>query len=217
MRNVSRRRNGLKLTLITIISFITLSIALLSSDQKAIASSSGPSPSHTNAPGEDNCTTCHVDFPVNSGSGSVKISGVPKAFLPGQRITIKVTTSQKDGVNYGFQMTAIDELGRPAGTWTLLDAVQTQIVEGFVGNDLRQYVEHTSAGIVPTAFGSKSWTFTWDAPAQFNGRVSFYAAGNAANGSGGTDGEYIYTAMRSGVASSAASDLAGNLADDIKN
>lgn len=105
-------------------------------------------------------------------------------------------------------MTVIDDLGRPAGAWTLLDTVQTQIVEGLVGSDLRQYVEHTSAGIVPTAFGSKSWTFVWNAPAQFSGRVSFYAAGNAANGSGEPDGDYIYTTMRSSVATSASTDRA---------
>jgi|APDOM4702015191_1054821.scaffolds.fasta_scaffold17339_2 hypothetical protein len=215
MRIVIGRRDPLKLALIILFVGITLLVSLSSSGQKAIASASGPSPSHTNAPGEDNCTACHVDFPVNSGSGSVKISGVPKTFLPGQQIKIKVTTSQKDGVNYGFQLTAIDDLGRPAGLWTLEDTLQTQIVEGFVGNDLRQYVEHTSAGIVPTTFGSKSWTFIWNAPSQPIGKVSFYAAGNAANGSGGTDGDYIYTTMRLSVGSSAATDLVGDLAGDI--
>ncbi|MCA1638488.1 MAG: hypothetical protein LC768_09180, partial [Acidobacteria bacterium] len=32
---------------------------------KTWAASSGPSASHTNAPGEANCTACHTDFPVN--------------------------------------------------------------------------------------------------------------------------------------------------------
>ena len=35
---------------------------------KVSASASGPTPSHTNAPGETNCTACHSDFQVNSGS-----------------------------------------------------------------------------------------------------------------------------------------------------
>ena len=194
--------------MICVFTTIILLVSLLSNGPKASASASGPSPSHTNAPGEDNCTACHVDFPVNSGSGSVRIAGVPKTFLPGQQMNIKVTTSQKDGVDFGFQMTAIDDLGRPAGTWSLQDTMQTQIVEGLVGSDLRQYVEHTSAGIVPTEFGSKTWFFIWSAPAQFVGKVSFYAAGNAANGSGGTDGDYIYTTMRSSVANSASAEIA---------
>jgi hypothetical protein len=214
MKNIIRSRNSLKLMLVIVLAGVTLLVSLLSSGPKALASASGPSPSHTNAPGEDNCTACHVDFPVNSGSGSVRISGVPKAFIPGQLLNIKVTTSQKDAVDYGFQMTAIDDLGRPAGAWALQDTVQTQIVEGFVGNDLRQYVEHTSAGIIPTTFGSKSWTFIWNAPAQFVGKVNFYAAGNAANGSGGTDGDYIYTAVRSSVSGSAEADRLGEAASD---
>ena len=37
------------------------------------ASAFGPTPAHTNAPGENNCTECHGSFPLNSGPGSVVI------------------------------------------------------------------------------------------------------------------------------------------------
>ena len=121
------------------------------------------------------------------------ISGVPAYYFPGEQIAVTVTTNQEDGVNYGFQLTAIDGSGRAAGTWTLPDTVQTQIVKGQVGDNLRQYVEHTSSGIVPTTFGSKSWTFIWNAPKRRLDTVSFYAAGNAANGNGNFSGDYIYT------------------------
>ena len=66
-----------------------------------------------------------------------------------------------------------------------------------VGGKTRQYVEHTTDGIIPTQFGSKSWTFTWTAPNPTAGRVDFYAAGNAANGDGTNSGDYIYTATAS--------------------
>ncbi len=216
MRISVNRKNISKSAIIIILISVAAFISLLSDGHKANASASGPSPSFTDAPGEANCTACHVDFPVNSGSGSVTISGVPRIYLPGQQMQIKVTTSQEDGVNYGFQLTAIDDLGRAAGTWTLHDTVQTQIVEGLVGSDLRQYVEHTSAGIVPTTFGAKSWTFTWNAPAQFIGRVGFYAAGNAANGSGKTDGDYIYTTAKISIGGSAEADFATALSDDTE-
>ena len=218
MRIDIRRRTFLKLALIGIFAAIAVCFTFLSNAQRARASASGPSPSHTNAPGESNCTACHVDFPVNSGTGSVKIAGVPRIYFPGKQIPITVTTSQEDGVNYGFQLTAVDSSGRAAGTWTLQDTIQTQIVEGFVGPDLRQYVEHTFAGIVPITFGSKSWTVIWNAPANPIGKVSFHAAGNAANGNGETSGDFIYTTARVSVSSSAASDidsgLAGNLVND---
>ena len=203
MRVVIRRRTFLKLAIIGLFAVVIVSFALMSNGHETHASALGPSPSHTNAPGESNCTECHIDFPVNSGTGGVKITGVPRTFMPGQHIPVTVTTSQEDGVVYGFQLTVIDGSGHPAGTWTLQDTIQTQIVEGFVGPDLRQYVEHTFAGIVPTAFGSKSWTVIWNAPATPIGKVSFHAAGNAANGNGETSGDFIYITSRGSVGNSA--------------
>ncbi len=214
MKILIGRKAAIKLAIILVFAAVTGAASLLDGTQNALASASGPSPSHTDAPGEANCTVCHVDFPVDSGPGSVKIAGVPRIYLPGQQIPVTVTTSQKDGVVYGFQLTAIDSEGRPAGTWTLQDTIQTQIMEGFVGPNLRQYVEHTFAGIVPTTFGSKSWTITWNAPSQPVGKVSFHAAGNAANGDGETSGDFIYTTARASVGGSAVSDFEAALADD---
>lgn len=169
--------------------------------RKAAASVFGPTPSYTDAPGENNCTACHVNVPVNSGTGGVQIAGVPSNFLPGQQIPITITTSQADGVIYGFQFTAIDNAGRRAGTFTIgtTEPPPTQIVTGDVGGNSRQYFEHTMDGIVPTMFGSKSWNVTWNAPSQPVGKVSFYAAGNAANGDGATSGDYIYTTSKLSV------------------
>lgn len=203
----------IKLAIVIVFGGFALIAALAGGDEKALASASGPSPSFTNAPGEDNCTACHVDFPVNSGTGGVKIAGVPRIYMPGQQFNITVTTSQEDGVNYGFQLTAVDSEGRAAGTWTLQDAIQTQIVEGFVGPNLRQYVEHTFAGIVPTEFGSKTWSVIWTAPPQPIGKVSFHAAGNAANGNGETSGDYIYTTAKTSVGGSAEKDTASDTAE----
>ena len=207
MKNTARRKIALKLTLIVLFLAVGMSFNFLSAGQKAQASASGPSPSHTNAPGEDNCTECHLDFPVNSGTGSVKIKGMPRIYYPNQQIPITITTSQDDAVVYGFQLTAVDDQGRAAGTWTLNDPIQTQIVAGFVGPNLRQYVEHTFAGIVPAEFGSKTWTVTWTAPPQPIGKVSFHAAGNAANGNGETSGDFIYTTFKTSVGGSNAPDV----------
>jgi hypothetical protein len=184
---------------------------------KVSASANGPSPSHTDAPGETNCTACHSDFPVNSGTGSVLITGVPAYYVPNQSYTITVKTSQEDAVVYGFQLTAIDNLGRRAGTLTppTQATPQMQIVSGIVGANTRQYIEHTEDGIAPVAFGSKSWTFTWTAPAQRVGRIGFYAGGNAANSDGSSAGDYIYTTSRNAIASTTSSDFDGDGKTDI--
>ena len=72
--------------------------ALFGVRYEADASAFGPSASHTNAPAEDNCTTCHSSFGVNTGSGSVAVSGIPHDYIPGRDYQVTVTTSQDTGV-----------------------------------------------------------------------------------------------------------------------
>ena len=162
----------------------------------ATAASGGPSPSHTNAPGEDNCTACHTSYPVNSGTGNVQITGLPQNYFSGRQYQITVTASQADAVVYGFQLTAIDQTGATKGIFTLpsQDPAEMQFrTNSFGSNIIRQYVEHTIHGISPFQFGSKSWTFAWTAPDTSTGQINFYAAGNCANGDGSSSGDFIYT------------------------
>ena len=184
---------------------------------KVQANSSGPPNSHTNAPGESNCTACHSDNPVNTGGGNVSISALPANYLPNQQIPVTVTTSKEDAVIYGFQITALDGRGRPIGTYTLPTQTprETQIANGFVGGIQRSYVQHTRDGLAPSQFGSKSWTFTWTAPAQRAGKVSFYVAGNASNSDGSTSGDYIYTNSRATLSGSAIANFDADDKSDV--
>ena len=185
--------------------------------EKVSASVNGPSASHTNAPGEDNCASCHSDFAVNSGTGGVTISGIPANYLPNQQIPVTITTSQADAVIYGFQMTTLDSLDRRVGTYTIptQNPVQLQSVNGIVGGLPRTYIEHTSDGVIPTQFGSKTWTFTWTAPAQRVGKVNLYVAGNSANSDGVTSGDFIYTTSKSVLSGSAISNFDADGTSDV--
>jgi hypothetical protein len=185
--------------------------------RKVSASASGPSPSHTNAPNESNCTACHTSFALNSGSGSVSIAGMPLNYLPNQTIPITVTTSQADAVIYGFQLTAIDSQGKNVGSFVLpaQSPMQLQTRDGIVNGNQRTYVEHTSSGVIPTQFGSKTWTFNWKAPAQRVGKISFYAAGNAANSDGSPVGDYIYTTNKATLSGTAISNFDGDVKSDV--
>ncbi len=89
-------------------------------------------------------------------------------------------------------MTAIDDSGRQAGTLTPTDN-RTQTQSNMINGNVRQYINHTTTGTNPSSAGTGSWTFKWTAPAQSVGRVTFYAAGNAANNDSQTDGDSIYT------------------------
>ncbi|MEQ1765607.1 MAG: choice-of-anchor V domain-containing protein [Pyrinomonadaceae bacterium] len=179
--------------------------SLVRSDKNA-ASASGPSPSFTGAPSESNCTACHSTFEANSGTGRVVITGLPKNYLPGQQIPLRVTTNDTSGVLFGFQMTSVEQDGDRAGTFIVPPPSPVpimQVVNGFVGNQNRQYIEHTVQGITPTVAGTKSWDFTWTAPPRRVGKVNFFAAGNAANSDGGSDNDQIYTTSVSSLSGSA--------------
>jgi hypothetical protein len=181
------------------------------------ASALGPAPTFTNAPGEGNCTACHNSFAVNSGSGNVQLTGVPANYRLGQTATITVTVSMQDQVIYGFESTVLDGLGRNGGTLGLVttDPMQTQLKDGIVGPNTRTYVEHTVDGVLPTQFGTKSWQFVWHAPTTPRGNITFYAAGNAANSDGGTNGDYIYTTSAPTHACLGLPDFDGDCKSDV--
>ena len=184
---------------------------------KVRASASGPTPSVTGAPGESNCTRCHQDSLLNSGSGNASISGVPANYLPNQQISLTATVNQSGAVVYGFQLTALDGQGKQVGTFVVptQSPQQLQIVDGFAGDGARKYVEHTINGITPTMFDTKSWSFVWKAPAERVGKVSFYMAGNAANSDGGTSGDFIYTTSKSVLSGTASSNFDTDGKSDI--
>lgn len=218
MKFTARRTIGIKLAIVVAAGVFAVLIFVVNVRQKVEASAFGPSPSHTNAPGEDNCTACHTNFVVNSGSGSVQITGIPHDYIPGQQYPVTVKTSQDDATIYGFQLTAIDNQGKQAGTlsFPVITTPIMQLVTGTVGGNLRKYLEHTSDGtFTDNVFGSNTWAFTWTAPSQRIGKIDFYSAGNAANSDGRPDGDYIYTTSRTSLSGSATSNFDGDVGSDI--
>jgi hypothetical protein len=163
------------------------------------AFSSGPPASRTGAPAlgafpaEPTCADCHTSFPLNSGPGVLTINGLPANYTPNQEVAVTVTLMQPSRMRYGFEATVLDDLGNKAGDLVLTDTTRTQLVTGSGNFAGRQYIEHTFAGVTPNGTDQSSWTFTWTAPAQSVGRVTFYVAGNAADGTGSSAGDFIYT------------------------
>jgi len=156
----------------------------------------GPEPGYTNAPNDlGNCTACHDTSPANIGSGSVNITGEPIGgiYEPGKQYTLTITVQQGQpkGQLFGFQMTALNQSNRRAGTLSSLNS-ETQVLSeiGFGG---RQYIEHKQQGTIPNAKNSHVWQVRWTAPDTDIGTVIFYISGNAANGNGENSGDFIYT------------------------
>lgn len=160
------------------------------SGERIEAFAGGPDPGLTGAPGESTCSECHSGGP---GGGTLAITGVPANYVADQEYTITVTLSQSARARYGFQSTVIDGAGRRAGTLIVSDGARTQLVNGMIGANQRTYIEHTLTGSAPSGTGQGSWTFRWRAPATTTGALTFYVAGNAANGDLLPSSDTIYT------------------------
>jgi hypothetical protein len=137
----------------------------------ASASSSGPEPGHTGAPGELTCTACHT--PPGTQAGSVSLTGVPVFYTPGTSYGLTVAVNAS-GSRFGFELTAIDDMGRNAGT--LATTANTQSKSTNILGNSRTYIEQNFA----SSSGS-SWTFNWMAPASPVGPVTFYVSGLRGN------------------------------------
>ena len=161
-------------------------------DRTAHANSAGPPAGYSRAPGEepDACAECHLL--TDAGSGTIRVEA-PQSYVPGQsyQVTVRHTNADPTRVRWGFQLTALDESEQRAGHLEPLDGF-TQVLNNQGPFPARQYIEHTSAGTFPGRTGGAAWTFRWTAPATNVGVVSFYAAGNHANGDQNTSGDYIY-------------------------
>jgi hypothetical protein len=163
----------------------------------ALAYSGGPPPAHTGAPGELSCRQCHNSFDLNSGPGEVRIEGVPAVYEPGETYTVTVRVRHPDRRRWGFQVSAYTDGLEAAGTFTITDAAHTQTVSA----DGITYVQHEAAGTYPGTSNGASWEFEWTAPGPGAGRVTFYAAGNAANNNSLPSGDNIYTTFAESEAS----------------
>ncbi len=183
---------------------------LLTTPSPVSAFASGPPAGRTGAPGEGICLSCHTTYPLDDPSGGVRLDGLPESYVPGEPIVFTVTVFQDgtEGIrkDWGFQLTVLDADNNFAGTLVASDETNTQVIPGQLG---RFYIEQTIAGIFfnPEGAPMATWTMTWVPPDVDVGPVTFYVAGNAANGDFNPEGDYIFTGSQtvSGPVSNAAS------------
>jgi hypothetical protein len=151
----------------------------------------------TGSPGETTCNTsnCHVGNIVNAAGGSISINAPTMTnweYVPGQTYPIEVTIT-RTGINlYGIGFEALQASGANGGTLSVTTPSQTTLKSAVVLGNVRTNVVHQLNG--GASAGSKTFTFNWTAPLTNIGNVTFYTAGNAANGNGSTSGDFIYTA-----------------------
>ncbi len=184
---------------------VNVAILLIVLTKTLFAWSTGPEAYRTGAPGDKGtCKAdgCHDSFSLDSGSAKFSIIG-PSAYTTGETVRIEVSFSDSSGKLHGFQMTALDADGNNIGKFKAIGKT-TQVIppkdyRGLKKEDKGTYIEHTRSGNK-----KKSWKVKWIAPATATGTVTFYAAGNDANGDGTNSGDYIYTTTLEITASSTA-------------
>lgn len=150
--------------------------------------SGGPPAERTGNPGEicgnDTCaSSCHTSFSVNAGFAQFSISLPSSEYKPGQTLDITIKFTNTSTAIHGFEITAVDASNNKVGTFASKDdTTQTEPYDNL-------YASHTKVGT-----GENSWTVQWTAPtASVFGPITFYAAGNEANGNSASSGNYIYT------------------------
>ncbi len=185
------------------------------------AFSSGPPDGKTGAPGEGLCSDCHSNS--SDGDGSLSLSGVPTEYAFDQTYMLTVTIEDPDQQRWGFEITASDPSNNAAGEFTITDAVNTQLSDN--ASPSKDYVKHTSDGtMLGVEDGPVNWDFDWTAPSSDVGEITFYLAGNAANGNFANSGDFIYSTSVSspppapecmGICGDANDDQAVNVSDAV--
>ena len=123
-----------------------------------------------------NCASCHSGN-LNTGDGSISISGLPSTYTPGQTYDLALTVLGTNSRGYGFQfMPKVN--GITSGSLTALSSDMA------IESGAAEHRGTSSSGV---------WNFQWTAPATDEGTVTFYASGLATGGSSGNGGDYVYT------------------------
>lgn len=139
--------------------------------------------------GEQTCHSCHFDYDLNMGGGSLSIEGLPDRYEPGSSYKIEVRVESERLENGGFQMTARFDDGNQAGKfeWSGDDLKYTPNISDDV-----KYLQHTLNSTVPTGEREVSWKFHWIAPESDSGEIIFNLAANAGNDDDSAFGDWIY-------------------------
>ena len=168
--------------------------ALIAATMVLVSFSANPPDGKTGAPGDGLCIECHspTNPPIN---GTISVEGFPASITPGESYLLTVVNRDTSGnaAKGGFQMTILSPTNTKAGDLT--NPSSNSVVTTFNG---RQYFEHNPAQNYPDS-NVLRWTVEWTAPMLDPGsQITWYAAGNIANGNFNNSGDRIVTDSGSG-------------------
>jgi len=162
---------------IYIIGSIAALALLLASMQQLQSHSYGAPSGYTNAPGDGNCTACHLGGPLN-GTGlvytlSVLKNGIAQTdYMADSSYDVKLTMTEQWAGRLGFAMKCV------GGTLSPSTDGRTQNGGG--------YITHNTTGCAPQSLNpaSSAWVMPWTAPPATIDTSRFYTSMLVADGSG---------------------------------
>jgi hypothetical protein len=158
----------------------------------AVLFSSVPPQGRTGATGSY-CTGCHQGNVRNASGGSVSISGLPSgSFVAGQKYNFSLTISHgaADRKKWGFSIIAVTNAGVPVGVFSSTNANAKNN-----GDELSHFNAVATSPNASFTYNNLAWTAP-AAPTASEQTVHFYFAGNAADGSFSSSGDFIYSATQ---------------------
>lgn len=172
--------------------------------QQAYTNNNQPPVASTGAPSEGTCASsgCHTGSTPISGSSllSLQIVNSPSSYVANTVYSMVVNFSVSSAKR-GFEITALDASGNPAGTLSLSGTQYTVLQTG--GNG-RQYVSNNSVT------SNAAWAFKWTAPASYIGPVTFYISALAADGDNTAAGDQTYLKTYTLAAAGSSSSASAN-------
>jgi len=137
-----------------------------------ISLSVGPAAGLTGSPGDNynTCIICHTSASSYTAYGlnaSITTNIPSEGYSLGQTYNITVTLTTNGATEYGFEITAENELKQKVGTFVITDATNTHLRGGNA-----KYVTQTVAGS-----DLSTWRFNWTAPTtNVSAPITFYMA-----------------------------------------
>jgi uncharacterized protein (TIGR02145 family) len=166
------------------------------SPQMAHSNQDGAPVGKTGSPGDggSTCASCHGGGASAGADDAFEIfaSDGETIYEEGETYSFTVAATSNSSNTFGFELKVEDNIGNSIGDIVLTDPTNTQLIGG--GN----YITQTNAGSIGELFVEvgliiNSWEFEWQAPSDFEGEVTFYAAGNISNANSATGGDVILT------------------------
>ncbi len=185
--------------------------ALLAGMTLIISWSGNPPDGKTGAPGDGLCSDCH-SLGGGTQDGSIVVTGFPSTITPSTAYVLTITNSNPNGqaVKAGFQMTVLNSSNNIAGNLTSPSPNSTVTPSGG-----RQYWEHNPAQNYP-GNNMVAWNVTWTSPSgPPDELITYYAAGNVANGNNNSSGDLIVTSTGNGMLDGGAGPLMVEIVDVV--